>query len=263
MARSRMIKPEFWDDEKLAIQASVEARLTYIGTWNFSDDYGVVKANPRWLRSRIWPFDDKLSLEIFTGWLKELEDLDRLIPFEAENELFYWNPKFLEHQTINKPAKWRNPEPPQEVIEHYYSSHVVLPYQSRSTTVSNQNQSQSQSKEEVNKDHAPKKPARTAPQKKDFNLISEALKRCSGKEPNPKLVNKILYAAKGKLDPVHLIEYVYDPKNGVQNPMAYISAALATPANYTESIKPWASFLDRMTGPEELSDIFKRVGAQL
>jgi len=39
-----MIKPEFWSDEKLAA-LSLQARLIYIGLWNLSDDYGIVKSH--------------------------------------------------------------------------------------------------------------------------------------------------------------------------------------------------------------------------
>jgi hypothetical protein len=52
-----MIKPEFWSDEKLAA-LSLQARLIYIGLWNLSDDYGVVKGHPSWLKNSIYPYDD-------------------------------------------------------------------------------------------------------------------------------------------------------------------------------------------------------------
>ena len=42
MARSRILKPEFWSDEKLA-QVAREARLAFAGLWTCSDDYGVTK----------------------------------------------------------------------------------------------------------------------------------------------------------------------------------------------------------------------------
>ena len=39
MPRNRMLKAEFWDDEKLA-KISLQARLTYIGLWTLGP-YGV------------------------------------------------------------------------------------------------------------------------------------------------------------------------------------------------------------------------------
>lgn len=115
MARIRTIKPEFWDDQKLA-EMGPEVQLLYIGTWNFSDDYGVVKGDPRWLRNKIFPYGS-ISQQKFDCYLHSLVTLHRLFQFEANGETFLYNPKFIEHQVINKPSKGRNPEPPQELID--------------------------------------------------------------------------------------------------------------------------------------------------
>lgn len=115
MPRSRMIKPEFWDDQKLAT-ISRDARLVYIALWNFSDDYGVVKGHPVWLKTRIFPYDEAMSLAAFTVWLKELEKSQRILRFEHDGELYYWMPKFEHHQTICRPSKFKNPRPPVSVL---------------------------------------------------------------------------------------------------------------------------------------------------
>ena len=116
MPRNRMIKTEFWDDEKLAA-ISRDARLTYIALWNFSDDYGVVKGHHAWLKNNIYPYDEKLGLETFKNWLFELETLKRIIPFSTNGEFYYYLPTFLNHQTINRPSSQRNPEPPTLIYE--------------------------------------------------------------------------------------------------------------------------------------------------
>ena len=72
-----MIKPEFWSDEKLAL-LSLQARLTYIGLWNLSDDYGVVKGHPSWLKNSIYPYDD-IRLDEFGAWLSELTRIGRIV----------------------------------------------------------------------------------------------------------------------------------------------------------------------------------------
>ena len=116
MPRNRMIKVDFWDDEKLAT-ISRDARLTYIALWNFSDDYGVVKGHHAWLKNNIYPYDESLKLETFTKWLLELEALNRIIPFSTNGEIYYYIPTFLDHQTINRPSLQRNPEPPDDIYE--------------------------------------------------------------------------------------------------------------------------------------------------
>lgn len=120
MARIRTIKPEFWDDEKLAALPR-DARLLYIGMWNFSDDFGVVKANPIWLKSKVFPFDE-IQMSQFKKWLEMLERpgfnspggvMAWAIPFNANGETFYYLSNFSRHQRIDKPSTHnRNPEPP-------------------------------------------------------------------------------------------------------------------------------------------------------
>ncbi len=116
MARNRVIQSGFWDDEKLA-SVSRDARLTYIGMWTYSDDFGVVRGNPAWLRSRIYP-NETLTLGVFRKWLQELEKIKRVWRYMVQGELYYLIPTFLDHQRIDRPnVTNRNPVPPKEVME--------------------------------------------------------------------------------------------------------------------------------------------------
>ena len=111
MARTRMIKPEFWDDEKLA-KVSRDARLLFVGLWSNSDDYGVVKGHPAWLKNRIFPYDE-IPLATFDGWLAELGAIRVIIPFLHNGERYFHIRNFCRHQTINRPSGTRNPAPPE------------------------------------------------------------------------------------------------------------------------------------------------------
>jgi len=115
MARTRSIKPEFWSDEKLA-QISLQARLLYIGLWTTCDDAGRTKAHPIWLRSQIFPYDSFPEKQI-EAWLKELIDLNRIVPYTINGERYFTVPKFHEHQKIQHPSPARNPDPPPDSIE--------------------------------------------------------------------------------------------------------------------------------------------------
>jgi hypothetical protein len=125
MPRSRVVKPEFWDDEKLASGSSRDARLLFIGMWNQSDDYAVVKGHPTWLKNKIFPYEE-IKASDFQRWLKELESLRCIIPFEADGEKYYYIRSFTKHQVINRPSAQRNPEPPENIFEDSRSTHVVL-----------------------------------------------------------------------------------------------------------------------------------------
>jgi len=128
-----MIKPAFWDDEKLS-QLSRDARLVFIGMWNFSDDYGVVKGNALWLKNQIFPYDENLSKAEFEQWLNELcSDVTRsLIPFTESGEQYYYIRRFTFHQKINKPSGLRNPEAPDDILDHSYTP--TPPLQESSST---------------------------------------------------------------------------------------------------------------------------------
>jgi hypothetical protein len=120
-----MIKPSFWEDEKLAI-VSRDARLTYIAMWNFSDDYGVIKGHYNWLKNTIYPYECEITIELFSTWMKELEELKRIVPFKVSGERYYFMPKFIEHQVINRPSNQRNAIPPFEISGDSLNTHDIL-----------------------------------------------------------------------------------------------------------------------------------------
>jgi hypothetical protein len=107
MPRIRSIKPDFWNDEKLG-QEPESIMLTFIGLWNFADDYGVVKANHLWLKNQIYPYKDKLRIDVFSTWLQRLSELEAIILFTYRSENFYCIRTFRKHQRVEKPSKARN-----------------------------------------------------------------------------------------------------------------------------------------------------------
>ena len=115
MARSRILKPEFWSDEKLALVPR-EARLTFAGLWTCSDDYGVTKGHPAWLKAQLFPYDVALPLEEFGGWLADLERIGVIDPFTADGESFFYIRNFSDHQKVDRPSKMRNPPCPRGIL---------------------------------------------------------------------------------------------------------------------------------------------------
>ena len=115
MARSRILKPEFWSDEKLALVPR-EARLTFAGLWTCSDDYGVTKGHPAWLKAQIFPYDTDLALPQFQQWLADLERIGVIDPFTADGESFFFIRNFADHQKVDRPSKMRNPPCPRHIL---------------------------------------------------------------------------------------------------------------------------------------------------
>lgn len=123
MARIRTIKPEFWDDEKMA-KFSLQANLVYIGMWNFSDDSGIIRRSANWIKSKLFPHREEMRLSDVKAWIKELEDAGMLIPFDHNNEGYYMIPTFGVHQRIDKPQKSKIPDNVIDKVFQEYSKNV-------------------------------------------------------------------------------------------------------------------------------------------
>ncbi len=115
MARKRMIDPEFWSDEEVG-QWSFAARLFYIALWNFSDDEGRFKAHNALLKSQIFPYDSKISIN------KLKNELGNKIQWYCDEETgsqYGFVRNFLKYQKIDKPYPSKLPPPPEvEIAEH-------------------------------------------------------------------------------------------------------------------------------------------------
>ena len=126
MARIRTIKPEFWEDEKLA-KLPVHARLLFIGTWNFADDNGVLLANPILMKSHIFPYED-IGISTISEWIDMLVENGMLIRTTYNGKDYLVIRKFLIHQKINRKSIRINIPLPVvlQVIDEYNKTHGVL-----------------------------------------------------------------------------------------------------------------------------------------
>lgn len=108
MARIRSIKPEFWSSEQV-MECSTNARLLFIGLWNFCDDAGRHPLAPKQIKALVFPADD-ISVDAVRSLLDELSanDLIRLYAVDGK-EYFYvtgW-----QHQKIDRPQSPKYPGP--------------------------------------------------------------------------------------------------------------------------------------------------------
>lgn len=124
MARNRTIKPTFWSDVKIG-ELKRDARLLYIGLWNFADDCGVVSADSRFLKASIFPFDDIRPRDI-DDWLKSLETSGMIVPIVYDGKAFYAIPNFGKHQVICRPnVKMANV--PSDILEQLITAYKSIP----------------------------------------------------------------------------------------------------------------------------------------
>lgn len=113
MARIRTIKPEFWQDEKLAPLPPLD-RLVFLGLISQADDAGRLNDNIRLLNGLLFPdTDDDCS-----GSLETLARLGRVLRYTSDSgqrllQITNWE----EHQRVDNPSKYTLPPPPPEVVE--------------------------------------------------------------------------------------------------------------------------------------------------
>ena len=105
MARIRTIKPEFWSDGDM-LRLSRDARLFYIGLWNFVDDNGVIEYDLLAIKSKVFP-NDKINIE---GLIKELTENKKIVIYEAENRKYMMINSLKNHQKIDRPRKSNLPK---------------------------------------------------------------------------------------------------------------------------------------------------------
>lgn len=106
MPRNRMIKPDFWADEKIG-SLQPNTKLLYIGMWNFCDDIGVTRSNVAFLRANIFPYDDKVNMKIMRSCCNELLNLGLILEHSINKESFYYVKNFNKHQKIDRPSSFR------------------------------------------------------------------------------------------------------------------------------------------------------------
>jgi hypothetical protein len=109
VARIRTIKPEFWQDEKLAPLPAL-TRLVFIGLISQADDAGRLIDNVKMLDGQLFPLTD----ETCGPSLDELARLGRIIRYHSESgqrllQITHWDT----HQKVDRPSKYTLPPPPE------------------------------------------------------------------------------------------------------------------------------------------------------
>lgn len=112
MARIRSIKPEFWTSEQI-MECSTNARLLFIGIWNFCDDAGRHPMTPKQLKALVFPADE-LTFADVEGMLDELSSNGLIMPYVVDGKE-YFQVTGWQHQKIDRPQAAKYPAP---VVDH-------------------------------------------------------------------------------------------------------------------------------------------------
>lgn len=96
MARIRSIKPEFWASEQIA-ECSPNARLLFIGLWNFCDDYGVHPASAGRLKMEVFPGGPFAKTDV-QSMIDELIEQGLVRQYEIDGTEYWCVPTWDRHQ---------------------------------------------------------------------------------------------------------------------------------------------------------------------
>ncbi len=104
--RNRMIKVDFWSDEKVG-SVGILSRLLFIGSWTIADDSGVCRAHPVFLKNQLFPYDEKVSKKNIEDSLSELVAAGLVSFIDYQGETYIYINGFAKHQQINRPSDHR------------------------------------------------------------------------------------------------------------------------------------------------------------
>lgn len=91
------------------MECSLNARLLFIGMWNFADDLGRLPLSPKTIKAQILP-GDELSSDDVLGMIQELSDNGLVLVYHVDNR-DYLQITGWQHQRIDKPQPGKCPSP--------------------------------------------------------------------------------------------------------------------------------------------------------
>lgn len=97
MARARLLKPGFFQNEVLA-ELPYEGRLLFQGLWTLADREGRLEDRPKRIKAALFPFDDVAIDDLLAG----LAERDFILRYQAEAVAVIQITTFLEHQKPHK-----------------------------------------------------------------------------------------------------------------------------------------------------------------
>lgn len=99
--QKRMIHIKIWQNEEFATLSPL-ARLLYIGLITLADDDGRLKGNSALIKSQIFPFDAKMTIEIFKNLLKEVVKTKFIEIYRVKSDYFIEHLNWKRYQWIRK-----------------------------------------------------------------------------------------------------------------------------------------------------------------
>lgn len=115
MARIRSLKPDIWDDDAIG-DLTRDERLLFVALITQADDDGRLPGRPKWIASKMYPYDDDVTPEDVSRWLAGLDAAGLIWLYETDGKPYIWLPKWESHQSIDSRYRKESklPDPPDE-----------------------------------------------------------------------------------------------------------------------------------------------------
>ncbi|MDE7406451.1 MAG: hypothetical protein K2M89_06235 [Clostridiales bacterium] len=113
MARKRMISPEIWESSSFS-KLTDFAKLIFIGLISNADDEGKGKANPGYIRSKLFPNDEERRVTDIKKALSEIALTMSITFYEVNGDSLYHLTNWARWQKIDRPTPSKFPNPPKE-----------------------------------------------------------------------------------------------------------------------------------------------------
>lgn len=139
MPRRRMIDPDFWRDSRTKRLPPVE-RLFFLGMVGHADDEGRLLADPAYLRSIIFPYDD-FSLETIQSMRDHILETNpnaQLYVVDGEEYLYFRKWSRYQKPSHAQPSKLPKPPELQESVQEQITESIQEPDQPQAGLVPSQ-----------------------------------------------------------------------------------------------------------------------------
>ena len=108
MARKRMVDPSIWQSEDFS-KLSTLAKLVFIGLFSLADDEGRGRANPTYLKSSLFPYNEDMRSADIEKTLSEISSNMSVVFYSCNGSNYYSLLSWYNFQRIDKPTSSQLP----------------------------------------------------------------------------------------------------------------------------------------------------------